>query len=210
MSELTVYGTPGSRTYRTLWMAMELGLDYRNEPVNHHKGENTASNYVAINPNGKVPALRDGDFILWESFAINLYLARKFPGEVSPRTCEEEMLAVQWSMWGLVEVEAFAADLMAERQKPDSEQSTDVVAHLRNKLPKPLGVLDRVLAGRDYLVGGRFTVADLNTASAIRPIFRSGLDLRSYPYVDKWFGVCLSRPAAKQAVALQNEAMAAL
>jgi len=210
MAKPTIYGTPGSRTYRTLWLAKELGLDYDNNPVSHHKGETKSPDYAAINPNAKIPAMKDGDFVLWESFAINLYLAHQYPNEVSPKTVEEEMLAVQWSMWGLTEVETPAADLMAELQKPEADQSADVIAHLREKLPAPLGVLNGVLADRDYLVGGRFTVADLNTAAAIRVIFRCGMDLKPYPNVEKWFEAFFSRPFAQECVAMQAEVMASL
>lgn len=209
MAKPTIYGTPGSRTYRVLWLAKELGIDYDHVPVNHHKHENEAPDYAKINPNAKIPALRDGDFVLWESLAMNIYLAHQHPGAVSPKSYEEEMLAVQWSMWGLTEVETPAADLMNELQKPEAKRSADVIAHLRDKLPKPLGVLNGVLADRDYLVGDRFTVADLNTAAAIRVIFRCGMDLKPYPNVEKWFESCVSRPAAKEAIGMQAQAMAA-
>ena len=80
--------------------------------------------------------------------------------------------------------------------------------HLRQMLPKPLAVLDGVLAEREYLVADRVTVADLNTAATLRPLARIDQELTPYPHVERWFDACFSRPAAKEAVALQREAMA--
>jgi glutathione S-transferase len=210
MTELTIFGTAASRTYRTLWMAKEVAADYTHDPVDHRSGGTKTPDYLALNPNAQVPSMRDGDFVLWQSFAINLYLAQKYQTPVSPANLEEEMLAVQWSLWALVEIEAFVADLAQELQKPPAEQSADVNEHLRQKLPKPLAVLDGVLAEREFLVADRFTVADLNTAATLRPLARIDQELTPYPHAERWFDACFSRPAAKEAIALQREAMARL
>ena len=74
---LKIYGIARSRAFRTLWMAKELGLDYENVEIDFATGETRAPEYLAINPNGHVPAIDDDGFMLWESMAINLYLAKK-------------------------------------------------------------------------------------------------------------------------------------
>ncbi|HEV2302443.1 MAG TPA: glutathione S-transferase N-terminal domain-containing protein, partial [Stellaceae bacterium] len=76
MSALRIYGVARSRAFRTLWMAGELGLDYEQVPVD--LGETRSPAYLAVNPNGHIPAIDDEGFILWESMAINLYLAKKY------------------------------------------------------------------------------------------------------------------------------------
>ena len=74
---LKIYGIPRSRAFRTLWMAKELGLDYENVATDMGKGETRTPEFLAINPNGHIPAIDDDGFVLWESIAINLYLAKK-------------------------------------------------------------------------------------------------------------------------------------
>ena len=105
MSDLTIYGTLASRATRNIWMALELGIDYSLESVDIRKGEQKGDDYLAINPNARVPALREGDLVLWESLAINLYLAKKHGGKLAPLSLEDEARAIQWSMWALTEAE---------------------------------------------------------------------------------------------------------
>src|SRR5262245_66683813 len=99
MSPLTVYGTPMSRAARTLWMCRELGIPFEQKNVHFADGSAKTAEYLAINPNGRIPAIQDGEFTLYESMAINLYLARKHPGPLSLATLEEEARAWQWSFW---------------------------------------------------------------------------------------------------------------
>src|SRR5437588_323550 len=82
---LKIYGIPRSRAFRVLWMAKELGLDYENVPIDMGKGDTRTPDYLRINPNGHIPAIDDDGFILWESMAINLYLAKKYsPASLYP------------------------------------------------------------------------------------------------------------------------------
>jgi len=89
MSELIIYGTYASRASRNVWMALELGIDFRFESVDVHKNEHLQGGFGAINPNVRVPAIKDGDFVMWESLAINLYLAKKHGGPLAPKTLED-------------------------------------------------------------------------------------------------------------------------
>src|SRR5438477_335712 len=103
---LKIYGIPRSRAFRILWMAKELGLDYENVPINFANGGTRTPEYLRINPNGHVPAIDDDGVILWESMAINLYLAKKHAaGSLYPARPEGEARAWQWSFWGMTEVE---------------------------------------------------------------------------------------------------------
>jgi glutathione S-transferase len=99
MSNLKIYGVPLSRAYRALWMANELGLDYENVPIHFADGSAKTPEYLAVNPNGRIPAIDDNGFKLWESMAINLYLAKKHGSGLLPKTMEDEAHAIQWSFW---------------------------------------------------------------------------------------------------------------
>src|SRR5215831_15384606 len=106
MSKLRIYGIARTRAFRALWMAKELGLDYEHAPIEIGPAGARKPEYLAVNPNGRLPAIEDGDFFLWESQAITLYLAKKHsPGRLYPATLEGEAKAWQWSLWAANEVE---------------------------------------------------------------------------------------------------------
>src|SRR5215470_13916452 len=103
---LRIYGVARSRAFRTLWMAKELGLDYEHLKVDFATGDTRTPTHLALNPNGHVPVIDDDGFVLWESMAINLYLAKKYSaGALYPTRLEDEARAWQWSLWGMTEVE---------------------------------------------------------------------------------------------------------
>src|SRR4051812_41260662 len=87
---LKIYGIPRSRAFRILWMAKELGIDYDNVPIDMGKGETRTPEFLAINPNGHIPAIEDNGLVLWESMVINLYLAKKHgAGTLYPARIED-------------------------------------------------------------------------------------------------------------------------
>ena len=103
---LKIYGVARSRAFRTLWMAKELGLDYEHIKVDFATGDTRRPEHLALNPNGHVPVIDDDGFILWESMAINLYLAKKYGRDgFYPSRLADEARAWQWSFWGMTEVE---------------------------------------------------------------------------------------------------------
>src|SRR5262245_47270491 len=112
---LKVYGTRQSRAFRTVWLVEELGVPYELVPT-QFATDAKEPQYLAINPNGKVPALVDDDVTLFESMAINLYLARKYDrAGLQPRSLEDEARAVQWSFWGMTEIEPPLMQILLNR-----------------------------------------------------------------------------------------------
>ena len=106
MSGLRIYGIARTRAYRALWVAMELGLDYEHLPIEIGDAGARSPEFLAINPNGRLPVIVDDDFVLFESLAITLYLAKKHSaGKLYPGTLEGEARAWQWSFWAIAEVD---------------------------------------------------------------------------------------------------------
>ena len=196
---IKVYGIPLSRAFRCLWALEEIGVEYENVPVNF-VDDAKKPQYLSINPNGRIPALVDGDLTLFESMAINLYLARKYDGGLQPKSLEDEARAVQWSFWGMTEIEPHVLQILLNRvllpedQRDASEAEAGVAA-----LQAPLRVLDGALAERSSLLGDSFTIADLNVASVLSWASFVGLDLSSSANAKRWFEACLGRPAAGRA-----------
>ena len=134
---LKIYGVARSRAFRTLWMAGELGLPYEHVKINF-TGDTRRPDYLAINPNGHVPAIDDDGFRLWESMAINLYLAKKYgSGAVGlyPQRLEDEARAWQWSFWGMTEVERPALTVLLNRVGPEDKRDAAAPTRRSGRLP---------------------------------------------------------------------------
>jgi glutathione S-transferase len=194
---VTIYGVAASRTMRPLWAALELGIDFKHEPVAFGEAGSRKPEFRSVNLNGKIPALRDGDLLLFESMAIDWYLVRKYDDGkgLAPRTPEEEALILQWTFWSMSELEkqiiewAFNAFVW-----PAEKRSPKVAEAAMASIQAPLQVLDQALAGKDWLVGERFTLADLNVAAVCYRLLQA--DLSHVPKVQEWLRRCLERPAA--------------
>jgi glutathione S-transferase len=199
---VTVYGNPTSRAFRTYWMLEELGVPYEGVPKDSRGGETRTAEFLAINPNGHVPTLVDGELVIWESMAINLYLARKHGGALAPRTLEEEAAALQWSFWVMTEVEShLLTHGMHTSFLPQNERNPKLAAEARERLEAAFRVLEKPLGRRPFLAGDRFTVADLNVAAVLSWTRMMGNDLSGHPAVKRWLEGCLARPAARKLLA---------
>ena len=194
---ITLYGSMASRAHRVVWMLKECGLAFDHIPTNFFDGSTHKPEFLAINPNGRVPVLDDDGFVLFESLGINLYLAKKYGNELGPANAKEDALAMQWSFWVMSEIEKpllFASvnrALFAEGSR-DEEQALIAIG----KLDRPFKVLDAHLSTRAHVLGERFTVADLNIATVMDLAPQCGISLADWPRVNEWHQRCLARPAA--------------
>ena len=192
-----LYGGGVARDVIVRMLLDEGDIPWEQIPVDFEAGEHRSEDYLAINPNGRVPAMDDDGFVLFESLAINQYLAKKNPSSsLAPASQHEEALASQWSIWALTELEAAIITLVTRHPNvamfpPDEALESDA----RTTLDRPLKVLDAHLADRDWLIADRFTVADLNVAGVMYLGTIAELDLANYPNVADWLDRCLSRPA---------------
>lgn len=195
MANIRLYGVGASRTVRVIWMLSELGLKYEHDPISFADARLKEAAYLAVNPNGRIPAITVDGVTLFESVAINLYLADKFGGPLAPRNAEERGLATQWSVWAMTELDkdltvwAFNAIV-----KPEAERDTQAASTALENLQRPLKALEASLQKTPYLLGDRFTVADLNVAAVL---YRGlVMDLAKYPKVATWLQTCWLREAA--------------
>jgi glutathione S-transferase len=196
---IKLYGVPQSRALRSLWMLEEIGQPYENVKT-HFATDTRTPEFLRINPNGHIPALQDGNLTLWESMAINLYLARKYDKGLWPKSVDDEGRAFQWSLWAMTEAEEPLITAIVNRMfLPEAERDPKKVADAAERFAKRVPVLDGALAGRPYLLGDAFTVADLNVASVVSLASLVGFDLSGAPNVQAWLGRCLARPAFARA-----------
>jgi glutathione S-transferase len=206
MSDLRIYGIARTRAFRALWAAMELGLDFEHLPIEIGDAGAKSPEFLAINPNGRLPVVVDDGFVLFESLAITLYLAKKHGfGTLYPATLEGEARAWQWSFWAIAEVDRGVNiwSLHAVRLPPQ-ERNAALREEALKVIAAPFRVLDAAVAKVPYLLGNDFTVADLNVAAVISRAV--DMDLSAVPHLQAWLTRCLDRPAARKALALKTKA----
>jgi glutathione S-transferase len=204
---ITLYGVNRSRAARNVWLCLEAGLPFEQVPVIQARRLadplatdaplNTRSpGFLEINPNGLIPAMRDGDMVLAESLAINLYLAKKAGAPIGAADLAEDGQMTMWSLWAATEVEPHAMHILFHRgYLPEAAREPAKADDAVQALAPKFAVLDKHLAGRDWLVGDRFTVADLNTAEVCRYAGMAPELFAAAPDVKRWYNACQDRPA---------------
>ena len=196
---IKIHGTSMSRTGRCLWALEELGVKYDHVPT--PIGNARTPDHMKINPNGHIPALEDGPMQLWESMAINLYLAEKYgKAPLWPGGAEAHAACYQWSFWAMTEVEPHMVTLLFNRLfAPPDKRDEKAVSQATETLKAPMRVLDQHLEGRDYLLSKDFTIADLNVASVVNIGSMVGFDLSATPTAQKWLNRCVARESNQRA-----------
>jgi glutathione S-transferase len=206
---LTIYGVYRSRASRNIWLANELGLPFTHVPVMQRYRlpdpppagvvHTRSPEFLKVNPNGHIPSIDDDGLVLHESLGINLYLARKHGGPLAPANVAEDGQMTTWSLWAAIEVEGHAINIIYHRvsnagRPMDPKIADEAVEALRG----PFAVLDAALAKDGYLVGGRFTVADINVAEVVRYAQAAPELFAAAPHVQPWLTACQARPAFKK------------
>lgn len=210
---LTLYGILRSRASRNVWLCYEAGLEFRLVPViQAYRLPNPEApdaplhtrhpDFLRINPNGHVPALVDDGLVLHESLAINLYLAKRYGGALGPKDIAEDGLMGMWALWAAAEAEPHTLQILYHRAaKPPEERDPALAAAAIEALRTPFAALDSALAETGCLVGGRFTVADINVAEVIRYAQAAPELFDAAPRVRQWLAACHARPAFRRMMA---------
>jgi glutathione S-transferase len=210
---LTIYGVLRSRASRNVWLAHELGMPFRHVPViqaGRADGSGVALDtrspeFLRINPNGRIPAMQDGELVLAESLAINLYMAKKAGGALAPKDLAEDAQITAWSIWAMTEAEPHTIEVLYNSiGKPPAERDAAKLAAAIAALKAPFAVLDTALAKDGHVVGGRFTVADLNLAEVMRYAQPAPQLFEAAPNVKTWLAACQARPAFQRMMEERN------
>lgn len=200
---ITLYGVYRSRASRPLWVLFESGTPFTHVPVIQAYRlpdpkapdaplNTTSAEFLKINPQGQIPAMTDGDLTLTESLGIATYLARRYGGPLGPQTDAESALIDQWMLLAATAIETPALEIL---QAPQGAMGEGITAVAAEKLRRPLARLNAHLAGRDWLLGDRFTVADITVAECVRYAQGHPSLLAEFPEVNRWLTTAQARPA---------------
>ena len=200
---LRIYGSAKSRAVRVLWMAGELGLAYDHKDWLPRSPETRTPEFLALNPNGRVPVIDDDGFILSESMAITFYLAKKHKSPLFPSDPKNEALVLQWSLWETDRLDRQIVNYARHtKDLPATERKPEIADAAWKEVAPALDVLEAALAKSAWLAGPAFSVADVNVAAAL---YRAlAIDLGKWPHVQAWLQRCWERPAAKRARATRE------
>jgi glutathione S-transferase len=193
---LIIYGSPYSRTIRTLWTAEELGLSYEHRALSWDDPELKSPAFLRLNPAGTIPTIVDDGHAVAESLAINLYLTKKYgsdgPAPLYPADLYGEAEAWRWSLWAQAHLEPWV-----QRDTLLAELVATLATVAEPAVERGLALLDHVLGDRAWLAGDHFGVADLNVAAILSPSRVARLKLERFDRVRQWLASCYGRPAAR-------------
>jgi len=200
---LKLYGSARSRGLRSLWMLGELGIPYEHKDYLPRSAETKTPEFLALNPNARVPVIDDDGFVLSESMAINFYLAKKHGSKLFPTDAKAEALTLQWMLWETDRLDRQLVDYVNHSSGlPTAERKAEVAAAAWAQVVPAFDVLNGVLAKRQWLASNEFSLADLNVASALYRAF--AVDTAKWPNLTNWLTRCWDRPAAKKARAMRE------
>ena len=205
---IEIYAFPPSpRAFRAMALANHLGLDWTLRVLDLPKGEHKTAEFAALNPNMRVPTLKDGDYVLWESGAILQYLAGKKPESGLLPTDETGRLNVtRWQFWdachwdpavAIYVFENFVKAAIIKSGEPD-QAALAKGAELFNRAAK---VLDAQLKRNKFVAGDHLTVADFSIAAPLNYTEMARLPLESYGEIKRWYASLRSLPAWQKTLA---------
>jgi GST-like protein len=208
MIDLHYWPTPNGHKI-TLFLE-EAGLEYRIVPVDIGKGAQFEADYLGISPNNKMPAIVDhapagggAPISVFESGAILLYLAEK-SGKFLPRDPRGRVQTLEWLFWQMA-----GLGPMTGQYGHFHVYAPESIAYAKERYRKEserlLGVLDRRLEGRDFIIGGEYSIADMACHPWIDPYSRAPLDLAPFAQVRRWHAAIAARPSAQRAYALARQ-----
>lgn len=197
---ITLYFAPGTRATRIAFLLEELGVPWEKVTLDLAQREHKAADYLALNPNGVVPTLKDGDTVIFESVAIALHLADRFAekGLAPPPDSPLRGRYLSWMVWSMTTLEPPIGDVYLERTKPAEQQSARTVDAALERFRASAQVLEGALAG-PYLLGDTFSAADVMVGCVLSFAGMLGM-LESHPRLRQYVASITERPAYLRAM----------
>jgi glutathione S-transferase len=188
---MKIYGDPGSGSLRRVTTAAKImSIELERVKVDLFKGESQTDEFKSrFNPHGLTPVLEDGDFILYEAAAINLYLAGKVNSPLVGTTEKDRFQVLQWMFWSGEQWRTFTTTIFDERVGKTVmgvPKDESLIAFAEGKIRAAAKVLEQHLAGRKFMVGDALTLADIDIAAPFSQIDRAKFPFKEFPNLIAW------------------------
>lgn len=188
---IKIYGDAGSGSLRRVNTAAKImGIELERVNVDLFKGESQTDAFRSrLNPHGLTPVLEDGDTIIYEASAINLYLADKVNSPLVGTTREERFQVLQWMFWSGEQWRTFTTTIFDERVGKTLmgvPKDESLIRFAEGKLRAAADVLDQHLVGREFMVGNALTLADIDIAAPFSQVDRARFPFKEYPNLIAW------------------------
>ena len=197
---LKIWGRMSSiNVKKVVWTAQELGLEFQRTEAGGLFGVVTTPDYMALNPNSLVPVIEDNGYVLWESNVIVRYLCAKHSaGDIYPTDIHERFDAERWMDWQQTTLNPASRPGFWQLIRTPPEQRNDALLAESNAAVEALmATLDAHLAQRHFMVGDRFTVADIPLACEVHRWFSLPQARQSRPHIERWYASLRARQASK-------------
>jgi len=187
---INIYGDLGSGSYRRVATAANImGIALEHVNVDLFKGESHTPEFLKLNPHGLTPVLQEGDTIIWEASAINIYLAEKGDSPLLGKRAKERYEVLQWMFWSGEQWRVFATLLFNERvagRAMGKPENAPIVDLLLTNMRTAASALDAHLATREFIVGDALTLADIDIAAPFSQVFRTKAPFAEFPNLWAW------------------------
>lgn len=200
MSKLQIWGRISSiNVKKAVWAAQELGLDFERHEAGGVHGVVKTTAYMALNPNSQIPVMEDGEYVLWESNVITRYLCAKHSmGNLYPGDLHERFDAERWMEWQQTTVNPASRNGFWHLIRlPQDQRDPALIAQSNTAVEQLMTILDAHLASRDFVVGERFTMADIPLGCEVHRWLGLPQARQPRPNIERWFSSLLARPKAK-------------
>ncbi len=203
---LNIWGRMSSiNVKKVVWTAQELALDFQRTEAGGLFGVVKTPDYIALNPNSLVPVIEDDDYVLWESNVIVRYLCAKHsPGQMYPADLRERFDTERWMDWQQTTLNpASRAGFWQLIRTPTEQRNDALIADSNAAVEAHMATLDTHLAQRSFMVGERFTVADIPIACEVHRWFSLPQQRQSRPHIERWYDNMRARQASKGVLDMQ-------
>ncbi|MGC4077461.1 MAG: glutathione S-transferase family protein [Rubrivivax sp.] len=208
---ITLWGRPSSsNVQKVVWALEELGLGYEHIPLGGKFGGNKDPGYLAMNPNGLVPTLRDGELTLWESHAIVRYLSAEYgSGLLFPMEPRDRAAVDQWTDWTATTFQpAWIGLFWAKVRTPEAQQDAAAIARALEATTRCFAMLETRLSQVPYLGGNELTYADIAAGVSLYRWSTMAIERPKLPRVEAWHARLDERAAFRKAVNVSYEELA--
>lgn len=187
---------------KALWMLRELDIEFRHHDLGSVDGELETPQFLRLNPHARIPVIRDGDAVVWESNTILRYLgARYAPGRLWPLDAGQRALAERWMDWELATLQPDFIDLFwGYYRTPEAARDAHAIADAARRCERDFAALDRHLERVPYLGGDDFGIGDMPCAVCLYRYFEMGYEVPRPDFVMQWYARLAARPAYRATV----------